>query len=77
TTDLARTLHEAVSSSSATRMKVHLDNEVMPDLMKDEAQAILTGKLGADGVFYATELLLKCPSRYQENVPAQVQSEGA
>jgi len=30
-----------------------------PDLLKDEAQAIVTGKLGEDGVFYADELLLK------------------
>lgn len=74
TTDLARTLHEAVLSTSAARLKVHLDNEVMPDLLQNEAQAILTGKLGADGVFYATELLLKCPSRYEESVPAQVEA---
>ncbi len=74
TTDLARTLHEAVLSTTAPRLKIHLDNEVMPDLLKNEAQAILTGKLGGDGVFYATELLLKCPSRYQESVPAQVQA---
>lgn len=74
TSDLARTLHEAVLSTSAQRLKVHLDNEVMPDLLQNEAQAILTGKLGEDGVFYATELLLKCPSRYAETVPDQVQA---
>jgi len=74
TTDLARTLHEAVVNPSATRLQIHLDNEVKPDLLKDEAQAILTGRLGDDGVFYATELLLKCPSRYQESVPNQVQA---
>ncbi len=73
TTDLARTLHEAVNNPTAARVPVHLDNEVKPDLLQHEAQAILTGKLGEDGVFYATELLLKCPSRYEENVPAQVQ----
>jgi cytochrome c-type biogenesis protein CcmE len=71
TTDLARTLHEAVSNPGATRVRVHIENEVKPDLLQHEAQAILTGKLGEDGVFYATELLLKCPSRYEENVPAQ------
>jgi cytochrome c-type biogenesis protein CcmE len=41
--------------------------------MKDEAQAIMTGKLGADGVFQANELLLKCPTKYQEAVPNQAQ----
>jgi cytochrome c-type biogenesis protein CcmE len=37
--------------------------------LKHEAQAIVTGTLGEDGVFYADELLLKCPTRYQEEVP--------
>jgi cytochrome c-type biogenesis protein CcmE len=72
TTDLARTLHEAVTDPEAVRIPVHIENQVMPDLLKHEAQAILTGTYGADGVFYATELLLKCPSRYEEAVPAQV-----
>ena len=39
----------------------------MPDLLQHEAQAILTGALGVDGVFYASELLLKCPSRFEES----------
>lgn len=73
TTDLARTLHLAVSDPQATRLAIHLENQVKPDLLQHEAQAILTGQLGSDGVFYATEVLLKCPSRYEESVPAQVQ----
>jgi len=44
---------------------------VMPDLLKNEAQAIVTGKIGADGKFYAKELLLKCPTKYEEAVPEQ------
>ena len=43
----------------------------MPDLLKNEAQAIMTGRMGEDGVFYAEELLLKCPTRYEEAVPEQ------
>jgi cytochrome c-type biogenesis protein CcmE len=31
----------------------------------------MTGHLGTDGVFYAEELLLKCPTRYEEAVPEQ------
>ena len=73
TTDLARILHEAVVNPAAKRVKIHVENQVMPDLLKNEAQAILSGKLGADGVFYASELLLKCPSRYDDSVPNQVQ----
>jgi len=44
---------------------------VKPDLLRNEAQAIMTGHIGNDGVFYAEELLLKCPTRYEEAVPEQ------
>jgi cytochrome c-type biogenesis protein CcmE len=29
--------------------------------------------LGEDGVFYADELLLKCPTKYEEVVPEQIE----
>lgn len=67
---LAVVLHNAVNNPALPRIKV-LYNGVMPDLMRDEAQAILTGRMGADGIFYADELLLKCPTRYEEAVPEQ------
>ena len=69
--NLAETLHIALSDPDAARIPVHIENEVMPDLLQHEAQAILSGQLGEDGVFYANELLLKCPSRYEEAVPGQ------
>jgi cytochrome c-type biogenesis protein CcmE len=68
---LALVLHNAVSDPTRTRMQA-IYNGTMPDLMKDEAQAIMTGHLGADGIFYADELLLKCPTKYEEAVPSQV-----
>ena len=68
---LAAVLHEASLNPDATRLVVAY-NGVQPDLLTNEAQAIMTGKLGEDGVFYADELLLKCPSRYEEGVPSQV-----
>jgi cytochrome c-type biogenesis protein CcmE len=71
TSDLALTLHLAVNDPTARRLQVHVENEVKPDLLQHEAQAILTGTLGEDGVFYATEVLMKCPSRYGEAVPEQ------
>lgn len=70
--DLAAELNQAVNDTSRTRLDVHIEGEVLPDLLQHEAQAILTGSLGEDGVFYATELLLKCPSRYEEALPQQV-----
>lgn len=70
---LAEVLHQAVSDPSRQRMKVVYEG-VMPDLLRNEAQAIMTGHLGEDGIFYAEELLLKCPTKYEEAVPEQVVS---
>jgi cytochrome c-type biogenesis protein CcmE len=63
-------LHAAVIDPTRNHLTVSYTG-VKPDLLKNEAQAIMTGKLGKDGVFYATELLLKCPTRYQDAVPGQ------
>jgi cytochrome c-type biogenesis protein CcmE len=43
-------------------------NGAKPDLLKNEAQAILTGKITEDGVFQADELLLKCPTKYDDSL---------
>lgn len=67
---LAVALHEAVVDPSRTHIKVVYVGP-KPDLLRNEAQAIMTGHLGEDGVFYAEELLLKCPTRYEEAVPEQ------
>ena len=68
---LAKVLHDAVIDPSRSRLMV-VYNGPKPDLMRDEAQAIITGHLGADGIFQAEELLLKCPTKYQEAVPSQI-----
>ena len=68
---LALVLHNAVENPDAI-LKVEY-NGPMPDLLQNEAQAIMTGRLGEDGVFYADELLLKCPTKYEEAVPNQVE----
>jgi cytochrome c-type biogenesis protein CcmE len=40
---------------------------LVPDTFTDasEIEVIMTGKLGRDGVFHATEVLAKCGSRYE------------
>lgn len=40
-----------------------------PDLLQHEAQAIAEGKLNPDGTFVASNLLLKCPTRYEDQLP--------
>jgi cytochrome c-type biogenesis protein CcmE len=67
---LAEVLHQAVMDPSRARIKVVYVGP-KPDLLRNEAQAIVTGQMGEDGVFYAEELLLKCPTRYEEAVPEQ------
>ncbi len=69
---LAAALHQAVIDPSRSRMKVVYVGP-KPDLLRDEAEAIMTGHLGADGIFHADELLLKCPTRYQDAVPQQAE----
>ncbi|MCJ7433289.1 MAG: cytochrome c maturation protein CcmE [Anaerolineales bacterium] len=67
---LAEVLHAAVIDPTRARVRV-VYNGPKPDLLRDEAQAIMTGHVAADGVFYADELLLKCPTRYEQAVPNQ------
>jgi len=70
---LAKVLAEAVNDPTRQHISV-VYNGPKPDLLRGEAQAIMTGKLGPDGVFYADELLLKCPTKYQEAVPDQAEA---
>lgn len=65
-------LHQAVENPDNPQLEVVYEG-VQPDMLRHEAQAILTGQLNDDGVFIAEELLLKCPSRYEEAVPNQVE----
>jgi cytochrome c-type biogenesis protein CcmE len=67
---LAAVLHKAVNDSAAPRLEIVFD-DVKPDLLQHEAQAIMRGQLGEDGRFYADEVLLKCPTRYEEDIPEQ------
>jgi len=69
---MAEVLHQASLDPTLPTVAV-VYHGVKPDLLKNEAQAIMTGKMGADGVFQAGELLLKCPTRYEEAVPDQVE----
>lgn len=67
---LAAALHAAVTDPTRQRMQVVYVGP-RPDLLQNEAQAIMTGQLNEDGVFVADELLLKCPTKYEEALPGQ------
>ena len=67
---LAEVLHQAVIDPNHPHMQVVYIGP-RPDLLRNEAQAIMTGHLRENGIFYAEELLLKCPTRYEEVLPQQ------
>lgn len=69
---LAEVLHAAVIDESRPQLQV-VYTGVKPDLLRNEAQAIMTGRIGEGGVFEADELLLKCPTKYEEAVPEQAE----
>jgi cytochrome c-type biogenesis protein CcmE len=71
---LAKVLADAVNDPSRQSVSVVYVGP-KPDLLRGEAQAIMTGKLGDNGVFYADELLLKCPTKYEQAVPQQAAAE--
>ncbi|MFA7407807.1 MAG: cytochrome c maturation protein CcmE [Anaerolineaceae bacterium] len=69
---LSEVLHQAVNDPNNPRLSVYHRGSP-PDMLRDEAQAILTGALNPEGVFIAEELLLKCPSKYEEALPDPVE----
>jgi cytochrome c-type biogenesis protein CcmE len=69
---LAEALHIALDDPQGNRLDVEYIG-VMPDLLRHEAQAIVTGRMGEDGIFHADELLLKCPTRYEGDIPLQAE----
>lgn len=73
---MAEVLHWAVNTPDNPRMDVVYVGP-LPDLMQHEAQAIMDGALGEDGVFYADTLLLKCPTRYEDGAPVDPQAVDA
>jgi cytochrome c-type biogenesis protein CcmE len=63
-------LEDAVNDPNRARIQIVYVGE-KPELLRNMAQVIITGKLHSNGIFYADEILLKCPSRYEEAVPEQ------
>lgn len=55
------------------RLRVVAMNEVKPDTLQHEAQALVEGQVNENGEFIVNPggLMLKCPTRYEEMDPAQ------
>ena len=50
----------------------YVGKDAPPDTFIDRAQAVVTGKLGDDGVFVAHEMTAKCASKYEKEAAAGV-----
>jgi cytochrome c-type biogenesis protein CcmE len=66
---LADALHEGAEDPGATAMQVLYIGHPKPELLRHEAQAIMSGVLRPDGVFEASEVQLACPSRFDGGAP--------
>ena len=44
---------------------VYTGRDPLPDTFRDGAQALADGRLGRDGVFYASQIQAKCASKYE------------
>jgi cytochrome c-type biogenesis protein CcmE len=67
--DVVNSRDDLVSNlANASRVRVVFQG-VKPDTLVNEAHAIVTGKMGADGKFHAGQspdaLLLQCPTKYE------------
>jgi cytochrome c-type biogenesis protein CcmE len=71
---LAEAAQQALIDPEAPRLPVVI-NGPKPDLLQDRAQAIITGQLSPEGIFIGEEVLLKCPTRYESEIPLQVEQE--
>ncbi len=71
---LGPVLAKAVNDSELPMIQVVYVNREIPDLVygSEPTQAIVEGKMGEDGIFYATSLQLKCPTKYSDEIPDQV-----
>jgi cytochrome c-type biogenesis protein CcmE len=71
---LGDVLASAVADPDLPRLQIVYENNEIPDLLYNDhpTQAIITGRLGEDGIFYATLVQTKCPTKYADDVPDQV-----
>ncbi len=59
------------SKNPGQRLHIIALNEPMPDLLQQDAQALIEGQADETGTFYSNPggLMLKCPTRYEELDP--------
>jgi cytochrome c-type biogenesis protein CcmE len=67
--NLELTFNISDPTDSSKQIPIHFHG-VQPDQIgRENTEAIVEGSLGANGTVEANNLLLKCPSRYEEGIP--------
>ena len=61
-----RDLHLAFDMTDESGQLSVVYSGARPDMFRDQAEVVVEGKMGPDGVFEARTMLLKCPSKYEE-----------
>jgi cytochrome c-type biogenesis protein CcmE len=67
--NLELTFNISDPTDASKQLPIHFHG-VQPDQIgRENTEAIVEGSLGPDGTVEANNLLLKCPSRYEEGIP--------
>lgn len=74
-TVLAEALFEGANDADAISMQVRVVGQPKPELLRHEAQAIMTGTLDENGIFHASVLNLACPSRFENGDPVMGEAD--
>jgi cytochrome c-type biogenesis protein CcmE len=57
--------HAAVPGAAADSLRVVYGTLDAPDMFKDGAEVVVEGRMGADTVFLADNVMAKCPSKFE------------
>jgi cytochrome c-type biogenesis protein CcmE len=68
--------HEDGKTHELKKLTVkYVGTDAPPDTFIDRATAVVTGKMGSDGVFVAHEMTAKCASKYEKEAAAGVKRQ--
>jgi cytochrome c-type biogenesis protein CcmE len=63
--------HAGLADAGADALPVVYGTLEAPDMFKDGAEVVVEGRMGADAVFVADNVMAKCPSKFEAKQQAQ------
>jgi cytochrome c-type biogenesis protein CcmE len=58
-------ISDLIDQDHSSNKRTILYSGVVPDTFREEADVVLEGKIGSNGIFVAENMLAKCPSKYE------------